>query len=185
MTRPRITTRKSAAYLQRGAALVTSLLLLLVLTIVGITTMQMSRMQERMTGNSRDLNIAFQGAEAAARSGESFIRAQTVEPITCSETPCTVWMPGQVGDPAIAETKGRSELQADSWWKENAKVGDELTDTADDPQYLIEEVAFVRTDGGVVLGEEDGRNFYQVSGRSTGASGLAEVVVQTTFTRRF
>ena len=164
---------------QRGAALITSLLLLLVLTIIGITTMQMSRMQERMSGNSRDLNAAFQGAEAAVRGGEAFIGKEAIRPVSCSTAPCTVWMPGTVGG------NGRVELQTGDWWTDNGAVGDHVADLAADPRYVVEEVGFVRTDGGVVLGEEDGRDFYQVSGRSTGATGLAEVVVQTTFTRRF
>lgn len=164
---------------QRGAALVTSLLLLLVLTIIGITSMQMSRMQERMTGNTRDINTAFQGAEAAVRAGESYVRGLTLRPVSCSSTPCQVWMPGTAGG------NGRVELQPNSWWANNGTASDPLTDVKTTPQYIVEEVGFVRTDGGVVLGEEDGRDFYQISGRSTGASGLAEVVVQTTFTRKF
>ena len=58
---------------QRGAILVTALLLLLTLTIIGVSVVQMTRMQERMAGNARDLNLAFQGAEAALREGEQQI----------------------------------------------------------------------------------------------------------------
>src|SRR5262245_19384474 len=112
-----------AARLQRGAALVTSLLLLLVLTIIGVTTMQMSRMQERMSGNSRDVNVAFQGAEAGVRSGESYLRTLTVRPVACSKTPCTVWMSGTAGG------NGRVELQTKNWWDTNGFVGEKLTDT--------------------------------------------------------
>jgi type IV pilus assembly protein PilX len=164
---------------QHGAALVTSLLLLLVLTIIGITTMQMSRMQERMAGNTRDINAAFQGAEAAARGGEAFIRGLIVKPVACSAAPCTVWMSG------TAAGTGRVDLQPYTWWDANATATTALPELKANPAYVVEEVGHVRTDGGVVLPEEDARDFYQVSGRSTGASGLAEVVIQTTFTRRF
>ncbi len=44
---------------QRGAILVTCLLILLILTVIGITAMQVTRMQERMAGNSRDTSLAF------------------------------------------------------------------------------------------------------------------------------
>ena len=60
------------------------MLLLLVLTIIGVTVMQMSRMQERMAGNSRDVNLAFQAAEGALRAAEQFIGDQQVRPVTCS-----------------------------------------------------------------------------------------------------
>ena len=42
---------------QRGTILVTSMLILLVLTVLGVTAMQMTRMQEHMAGNSRDLAL--------------------------------------------------------------------------------------------------------------------------------
>jgi hypothetical protein len=60
---------------QRGAILVTSLLLLLILTVLGVAMMKMTNMQERMAGNTRDLNLALQGAEAALRDGEERLRA--------------------------------------------------------------------------------------------------------------
>jgi type IV pilus assembly protein PilX len=44
---------------QRGAALVVALIMLLVMTVLGITAMQVTRMEERMAGNSRDVNLAF------------------------------------------------------------------------------------------------------------------------------
>ena len=42
---------------QRGAILVTSLLLLIVLTVLGVAMMRMTNMQERMAGNTRDVNL--------------------------------------------------------------------------------------------------------------------------------
>ena len=39
----------------------------------GITAMQVTRMEERMAGNSRDVNLAFQGAEAGLRDSEARI----------------------------------------------------------------------------------------------------------------
>jgi type IV pilus assembly protein PilX len=170
--------------MQRGAALVTSLLLLLVLTIVGITTMQMSRMQERMTGNTGDSMAAFQAAEAAARKGEAFIAAQTTDPIpvdTCAAAPCGVFTEGLAGG------NGRVELQPRSWWLNNGTPSDALPGLEETPQYVLEDMPFMRTDGEKVVGEAppDGRSFYQVTSRSTGKSGLAEVVIQTTYTRRY
>ena len=72
---------------QRGAILVTSMLLLLVLTIIGITAMQMTRMQERMAGNTRDLNLAFQGSEAGLRNGEASFRCRRCAPTTARQCP--------------------------------------------------------------------------------------------------
>jgi len=55
---------------QSGAALVVGLIFLVILTLLGLTAMQTGILEERMAGNSRDRNIAFQAAEAALRDGE-------------------------------------------------------------------------------------------------------------------
>ena len=58
---------------QRGAALIAGLLILVVLSILGITTMQSSVLQERMAGNLEQRDIAFQLAEAGLRDAEAWI----------------------------------------------------------------------------------------------------------------
>ncbi|WP_296809831.1 PilX N-terminal domain-containing pilus assembly protein [Thiocapsa sp.] len=55
---------------QKGVVLVVALMFTLVMSIVGVTAMQSTIMQERMAGNARDRNLAFQAAEAALRAGE-------------------------------------------------------------------------------------------------------------------
>jgi type IV pilus assembly protein PilX len=66
----------ASASSQAGAALVTGLIFLVILTLLGITAMQTSTMEERMSGNARDRNIAFQAAEAALRDAERDIKCQ-------------------------------------------------------------------------------------------------------------
>ncbi|HEU5137748.1 MAG TPA: PilX N-terminal domain-containing pilus assembly protein [Steroidobacteraceae bacterium] len=169
---------------QRGAILVTSMLLLLVLTIIGVTVMQMSRMQERMAGNSRDINLAFQAAEGSLRAAESFIDDEPVRPVTCASTlseTCKVLAEGTV--------TGTTGNQDEEWWEDNGQTYDQETmdGLSEAPTAVVEELGYVRTDGGVVMGQDppDGRDFYQVTARSTGGSGMAEVVLQSTFTRKF
>lgn len=179
----------SAPRRQRGAILIVSLLLLLVLTIVGVTAMQMTLMQERMAGGSRDMNMALQGAEAALREGERLIRTQTQIPIACSTaTPgCTVWKENVIG---------QVEHQPIEWWKANARTfgmdDDSVTlagdaELGEEPQYVIDELPAVRTDGGAEIGGGSDipyRYFYRITARSTGGSGNAETILQSTFARR-
>lgn len=56
---------------QNGITLIVGLILLLVMTMLGLTAIQVTTQQERMAGNLRDRNIAFQAAESALREGES------------------------------------------------------------------------------------------------------------------
>lgn len=58
---------------QQGSVLIISLVLLLLLTMVGVTGMNMTSLEERMSGNFRDHEMAFQAAEAALVEAENFI----------------------------------------------------------------------------------------------------------------
>ena len=58
---------------QRGLALFMSLVMLLILTILGVSSVQNTSLQERMSRNALDSNLAFQAAESALRDGEDFI----------------------------------------------------------------------------------------------------------------
>jgi len=58
---------------QRGVVLVISLLMLLVLTVIGLAATRSTALEERMTANQNDQEIAFQGAEAALRYGEGLL----------------------------------------------------------------------------------------------------------------
>ncbi len=59
---------------QQGAVLFISLILLVVLSLIGIASMQVTTLQERMAGNYRTLNLAFQRAEAQVRTRENDIK---------------------------------------------------------------------------------------------------------------
>lgn len=50
---------------QQGAALVVSLVLLAVITLLGVVSMQSSNAELKMTGTMRDRGVAFEAAEAA------------------------------------------------------------------------------------------------------------------------
>ena len=52
---------------QRGAVLIVSLMFLVILTMLGVTAMSGTTMEERMAGNTRDAGLALQAAEAALR----------------------------------------------------------------------------------------------------------------------
>ncbi|MBA3979682.1 MAG: hypothetical protein C0462_03685 [Alcanivorax sp.] len=63
---------------ERGAALLMSLVLLVVMTLIGVAAMRSTTMQERMAGGMQDQTIALQAAESALRAGEMQLRENTV-----------------------------------------------------------------------------------------------------------
>lgn len=60
---------------QRGAVLLTSLLILLILSLLAVSSMQNSSMQERMVSAQREGYMAMEGAELALREAEEAIDA--------------------------------------------------------------------------------------------------------------
>lgn len=171
--------------MQRGAALVTSLLLLLVLTIIGVTAMQVTRLQERMAGGARDMNLALQGAEAGLRNGEAMIQARASRPDTCIGLPCGFWQLGALAQP---------QSQNQTWWDTNGiefervaatHVANEIAELSRDPQFVVESVGFVSDTLTIGQGPPVGRDFYQVTGRSSGGSDNANTALRTTYARRF
>lgn len=55
---------------QTGATLVVALVMLLVVTMIGVTSMRSATLEERMSGNFRDYQLAFEAAELALREAE-------------------------------------------------------------------------------------------------------------------
>jgi len=67
---------------QRGAVLVVSLLILLVMTVLGVAAMGSTTLQERMANNNRQQQVAFQ---AALRAAETFL-GNTISDATALRT---------------------------------------------------------------------------------------------------
>lgn len=75
-----------ASHPQRGMALLVSLVFLLLLTLIGISSMQNATLQEKMAGSVSLRNQSFQGAEAALRVGESAVQLDSYSLAVCSGT---------------------------------------------------------------------------------------------------
>lgn len=81
---------------QRGVALITGLIFLVVLTLISVTAARMSSLEERMSGNMRDRSLAMQAAEMALRDAERDIlggagitRAPAISGLTGFDSVCT------------------------------------------------------------------------------------------------
>jgi type IV pilus assembly protein PilX len=171
---------------QRGAILVASLLLLLVLTVLGVAMMRMNGMQERMAGNTRDMGLAFQGSEAGLRDGEGWLRLQGTQPGSTAALPdCgTIGVCQRFAASNVPVLPLDIELQTQAWWNANARVlTDAIAGLDEQPRYVIEEAGFVRDS--LLFDETAGRDFYRLTGQSSGGTGLANTVLQSTYARRF
>jgi len=55
---------------QRGAALIVAMILLAIMSLLAVTSLRGTLVQERMSANTHDRDLAFQSAEAGLRMGE-------------------------------------------------------------------------------------------------------------------
>lgn len=179
---------------ESGTALITCLLLLLVLTVLGIVMMRTSVMQERMAGNTRDLNMALQGGEAGLRYGETVLAAlpSVPTPVPSPALPCA-----PVCDIGVLPVAVTDPVQFD-WTNANnatkygqGAVAASLSGAAgsgklsDEPRYTLEYVGFMPNNAEGPQTWSDGRVVFQVTSRSTGGSGMTNTVVRSTYARRF
>lgn len=97
---------------QQGSALIVSLVMLLLISLIGVGSMQGTILQERMASNLHDRNIAFQASERALRVGESWLVDSYLDAITNDrlDDPKT-WAGG--GLDAVTVVTGDDQLSAD------------------------------------------------------------------------
>jgi type IV pilus assembly protein PilX len=81
--------KASASRRQRGVALIISLILLTIMSLVGIAGVRAVSKEERMVAQSFDRAIAFQAAESALREAEGWIE-EAGRPTPAANAACTM-----------------------------------------------------------------------------------------------
>jgi type IV pilus assembly protein PilX len=167
---------------ERGAVLITGMVLLLLLTLFGVAAMQGATLQERMAGNLEQNDLAFQAAEAGLRDAEAWLRAQVVLPAFDGTGGCYT--------PASPAT-GSHWKNID--WNEAANFRTyQAGDLGDPPpyplpRYIIEYMATVNieTEGSVKFEDEGEAEYgmYRVTSRGVSPNGRSTVMLQTTYIR--
>ncbi|KAA3650042.1 MAG: pilus assembly protein PilX [Proteobacteria bacterium] len=173
--------RIQAQYGQRGAALIVSLIVLLVLTMLGLTAIQNSSLQARMATSMVDRSIAFEAAEAALRDAQNWLDAQVVKPVGGTSGRPDVWASGD----AIVMAVGKD---AEAWtsadWAGHARsYSKTLSGAVELPRYVIEELQFVPDS--LEVGTTTGIWYYRVTARGLGGTGNAEALLQASLRKRF
>ena len=166
---------------ERGAAMVIALIMLLVLTLLATASARMTLLEERMTGNTQDRNIAFQAAEAGLRAGEDEAQVPVLPAFDANEG--GLYVAAAAGAPPVWD--GVDWTDADQ-----VKVSEELADApgalADaEVSYLVEQLPRVATPGESLASDTsvDEATFYRVTSHGVGVGGNATVTLQTTFKR--
>jgi type IV pilus assembly protein PilX len=168
----------SARAPQTGSALIIALIMLLLMTLIGVTAMQTTVMQERMAGNTRDRQLAFEAAEASLRAAEQFLgTSAVVGPFNGTNG---LFQPVASGAPRWEIVDWNSAQVVSVPF---SVVGAQL---ASDPAYIIEELAVATDPEGSLAADEafsEIRN-YRITTQGWGGSDAAIVRLQTVFRRQ-
>lgn len=167
---------------QRGVALVISMVLLLVLTIVGVSAVQTTSLEELMARNAHDSQLAFQAAEVALREAEFWVDNNIVATAQFSAS-------GNNGLYTAA-----SFAQAERWTQSGIWTGGasrvataSVTGVAESPRFIVEWVATVERDQnpGMLTSSYatilDRVEIFRITARGVGGTTNATSTLQTTF----
>ncbi|WP_415897097.1 PilX N-terminal domain-containing pilus assembly protein [Neptuniibacter sp. QD72_48] len=161
---------------QRGTTLIITMVFLLVISIIGLAGMDVTGLEERMAGNMRDRNMAFQSAEAALLEGENYLESLVILP-------------------AFDDSDGHYALRTDgekNWdfidWSSSSAVrsytGNGFSELAAPSAYILEDLAAASSSDSLEVGVPvDKKRFYRVTSRAVGLTGSSEVMLQTVYKR--
>ena len=169
----------------RGLALFISLVLLLVLTIIGVSSVQTSSLETRIARNEHDVLLAFQSAESALRDAEQFLETVTSTAVFTDGGSNGLWAMPDVGTAARWEDAaiwtGAGSVAA------TTSVGDVV---AAQPRYFIEHIASIvreenayQIDDPYSLTATDRIEIFRITSRGTGGTANAQVMLQGTYGR--
>lgn len=154
---------------QSGLVLVVSLIMLLLLTLIGVSGMQTTALEEKMASNSRDQNIAFQAAEAALRAGELFIE----NAVSSDKTDFTTSPTNANG--LHLKTENLDYKAAATWGNgESVEYANTIPLVTAKPRYYIEYINDVAPN-----------SYFRVTARGTGRQSTSHVYLRSYYGKKF
>lgn len=117
---------------ERGIALITSLILLVVMTLLGLAAIRGTTQEERMAGHNYSRSLAFQATESALRATEELVETKKPTP----SAGCSVVSGLMSCAPPAASDTPRWQNSSFTSWQDLSAVGSGTL--AVTPQYFVE-----------------------------------------------
>lgn len=175
---------------QRGGTLIVGLVMLLLMTLIGVSGTQVTSLEEKMASNFLDRTLAFQAAESALRVAETWLHDQPAAPAS-SLFKCEAAEGLYRGDCAraancLSTTHLWDTLDCTGAWGDKTQTvlfTGKLSQIPTQPAYVIEELA---RDGVLSADLEAGTAkpqavVYRITARAVGGTPDAVAIVQSTF----
>ena len=185
---------------QKGSVLIVSMVMLFLLTLIGVTSMSSTSLEEKMAGNLRDQQLAFQAAEAALREGERLV-SNTEGLSGIVDDNCTNGLCKRREDDSNYASTASSCDTDNGWvnprwlendcdpgwdvWSNTAKHRQYLfkyAETVAKPKYIIEFINLLDCPGSSV-GSND-CEMYRITAVAGGGTSSSSVILQSTFRKQ-
>lgn len=172
---------------QNGVALVVALIFLLILTLLGVAAMSTTALEEKMAGNIKDQNTAFQSVESALTVAENTIgSAISVNLVvaTASVTNDGLHKPGTT-------TPRWSDATSPNVWDTGSdyRTLTGFSGVSSPAKYIIEDLGeIVDTNGELTMPTEyrsKGKQLFRITARGPGGTPYSISMVQSTYEKRF
>lgn len=177
----------SVPIFQRGAVLIVAMIFVLLMTVIGLSAIRGSGMQEAMAGNMRHLHLNFQAAEAGLRLGETRVDVR----IPDSELPDFDDADGAFQD---LNQPGKTSvfLWDNAGWNNAKKISTSALNMPDSPSHVVESIVIPVGLESVAMGNgidhesldnlAEGR-VYRVTSRYSDDTSGGDVILQSLYKR--
>ncbi len=167
---------------QEGVTLVVSLVILVTMTLLGVTSIQSTRTEVAMAGNLREAGLTFNAAEAGLRFGEAFVETSITT---------TVYADASIG--LYAESGEDPDYADSATWTSSQDAAFSLAYVVEDPKFIIRylgdrsqnEAASVNLGGYGATQPGITVSNFRITARGTGQSGNARRFVQSYYGKEF
>ena len=170
---------------QAGVVLVISLIILLLLTIIGLFAMQTTALEEKMAGNLRDKNLAFQAAEFELRVAKNALDPPNPPLIFTATGTGGLYLDDIPNSPNPIPTA--TAILTDTFWSSEPHsiptvtgLGNRIDDNP--PVYIIQKLPEFQPPSGnaILLGTKiNNCQPYKITVRATGGTTNTVVVLQS------
>jgi len=177
---------------QRGVTLIVALILLAIMSLMAVTTLRATVMQERMSANTFDRDLAFQAAEAGLRMGERQAEKWARESIDASTTACPSAKtdsglyvnvnPAANCKPWEGSTSLWHEAKNDKYDADEGTLAFATSGLSLSPAYIVELISVHASCNPATPGAGDSQcKRFRVTATSDASGGRARVILQSIY----
>lgn len=157
---------------QNGAVLIVALIMMVLLTIIGVTGTNVTSLEEKMAGNMRDRNLAFQAAESALQAGEIWLSNNT---FTCNKQSGR-YIPRNKTNCNVG-TVTEEVWEGIGWDNQDSVLyAGDLSNLSANPRYIIEDLGCLPAPAAC-----PGKHNYRITARATGGTADTVVLLQSIY----